>query len=190
LPLKGLTSLYKEHVHPFIIQRRERGHRPNPTSRVLCAICRAFGKGYGSSTLLAPNLLMRGKRTDLMVYGNIVVNRGNITGGRCTSRATLYVQGEGTARRTCCGQPEEGPPGSYHYRGGRIFCILVLHQKKIHVWTLENFNVIFGPFTRRRSLWRRGNCRVGTNGRRGADVVPSSAPRSMAPSSVLYRKLV
>jgi hypothetical protein len=26
--------------------------------------------------------------------------------------------------------------------------------KKIHVWTLENFNVIFGPFTRRRSLWR------------------------------------
>ena len=70
----------------------------------------------------------------------------------------------------------------------RIFCILVLHRKKIHVWTLENFNVIFGPFTRRRSLWRRGNtarshrlwrrgtCCVGTNGRRGADVVPSSAP--------------
>jgi hypothetical protein len=60
--------------------------------------------------------------------------------------------------------------------------------EKIHVWTLENFNVIFGPFTRRRSLWRRGNtarrhslwrrgtCCVGTNGRRGADVVPSSAP--------------
>jgi hypothetical protein len=39
----------------------------------------------------------------------------------------------------------------------RIFCILVLHRKKIHVWTLKNFNVIFGPFTRRRSLWRRGN---------------------------------
>jgi hypothetical protein len=71
---------------------------------------------------------------------------------------------------------------------GRIFCILILHSKKIHVWTLENFNVIFGPFTRRRSLWRRGNTArrhklwrrgtrcVGTNGRRGADVVPSSAP--------------
>jgi hypothetical protein len=70
----------------------------------------------------------------------------------------------------------------------RIFCILILHRKKIHVWTLENFNVIFGPFTRRCSLWRRGNtarrhrlwrrgtCCVGTNGRRGADVVPSSAP--------------
>jgi hypothetical protein len=40
---------------------------------------------------------------------------------------------------------------------GGIFCILVLHRKKIYVWTLENFNVIFGPFTRRRSLWRRGN---------------------------------
>jgi hypothetical protein len=39
----------------------------------------------------------------------------------------------------------------------RIFCILTLPQKKIHVWTLENFNVIFGPFARRRSLWRRGN---------------------------------
>jgi hypothetical protein len=112
------------HVHPFIIQRRERGHRPNPTSCVLCAICRAFGKEYGSSTLLAPNLLTRGKRTDLMIYGNIVVNRGNISGGRCTSRATLYVQGEGTARRTCCGQPEEGPPGSYHYRGGPPLCIM------------------------------------------------------------------
>jgi hypothetical protein len=84
----------------------------------------------------------------------------------------------------------------------RIFCILVLHRKKIHVWTLKNFNVIFGPFTRRRSLWRRGNtarrhslwrrgtCCVGTNGRRGADVVPSSAPLIMAPSSILYRKLV
>jgi hypothetical protein len=70
----------------------------------------------------------------------------------------------------------------------RIFCILILHRKNIYVWTLEKFNVIFGPFTRRRSLWRRGNtarrhrlwrrgtCCVGTNGRRGADVVPSSAP--------------
>jgi hypothetical protein len=73
-------------------------------------------------------------------------------------------------------------------RLGQIFCILILHRKKIYVWTLENFNVIFGPFTRRHSLWRRGNtarrhrlwrrgtCCVGTNGRRGADVVPSSAP--------------
>jgi hypothetical protein len=33
-----------------------------------------------------------------------------------------------------------------------FLCILVFHRKKIHVWTLKNFNVIFGPFTRRRSL--------------------------------------
>jgi hypothetical protein len=28
---------------------------------------------------------------------------------------------------------------------------------KNHIWTLENFNVNFGPFARRHSLWRRGN---------------------------------
>jgi hypothetical protein len=42
-------------------------------------------------------------------------------------------------------------------RAHQIFCILVLSRKKNHVWTLENFNVIFGSFARRRSLWRRGN---------------------------------
>jgi hypothetical protein len=31
----------------------------------------------------------------------------------------------------------------------RIFCILTLPRKQNHVWTLENFNVIFGPFARR-----------------------------------------
>jgi hypothetical protein len=51
---------------------------------------------------------------------------------------------------------------SQGWSGPRIFCILVLHRKKIYVWTLENFNVIFGPFTRRRSLWRRGTCCVDT----------------------------
>ena len=40
---------------------------------------------------------------------------------------------------------------------GRIFYILALSRKKIHVWNLENFNVIFGPFARRHSQWRRGN---------------------------------
>jgi hypothetical protein len=39
----------------------------------------------------------------------------------------------------------------------RIFYILALPREKIHVWTLENFNVIFGPFARRHSQWRRGN---------------------------------
>jgi hypothetical protein len=64
----------------------------------------------------------------------------------------------------------------------RIFYILALPQKQIHVWTLENFNVIFGPFVRRHSqwhrgntarrhrLWRRGTCCAGTNGRRGIEL--------------------
>jgi hypothetical protein len=79
----------------------------------------------------------------------------------------------------------------------RIFCILAIFQKKIPVWTLENFKCIFGPFTRRHSLWRRGNTarrhrlwRRGTAalaqpGRRGVDVAPSSAPQILAPSSVV-----
>jgi hypothetical protein len=65
---------------------------------------------------------------------------------------------------------------------GRIFYILAIFWKKIHVRTLKNFNVIFGPFARRHSQWRRGNiarrhrlwrrgaCYAGTNGRRGTDV--------------------
>jgi hypothetical protein len=75
-----------------------------------------------------------------------------------------------------------------HYRHDRIFYILALPPKKIHVWTLENFNVIFGPSARRHRQWRRGNtarrhrlwrrgtCCAGTNGRRGTDVAPSLAP--------------
>jgi hypothetical protein len=69
-----------------------------------------------------------------------------------------------------------------HYRHDRIFYILALPPKKIHVWTLENFNVIFGPSARRHRQWRRGNtarrhrlwrrgtCCAGTNGRRGTEL--------------------
>jgi hypothetical protein len=34
----------------------------------------------------------------------------------------------------------------------RIFCSLTISRKKNHVWTLKNFNVIFGPFARRTEL--------------------------------------
>jgi hypothetical protein len=34
----------------------------------------------------------------------------------------------------------------------QIFSILVLSRKKNHVWTLEKFNVIFGPLARRQDL--------------------------------------
>jgi hypothetical protein len=71
---------------------------------------------------------------------------------------------------------------------GRFFLHFGPSSEKNSRLDSKNFNVIFGPFTRRRSLWRRGNtarrhrlwrrgtCCVGTNGRRGADLVPSSAP--------------
>jgi hypothetical protein len=86
-------------------------------------------------------------------------------------------------QRACEGHDTKGRAATTEF-----FAFWSFIEKKIHVWTLKNFNVIFRLFTRRRSLWRRGNtarrhrlwrrgtCCVGTNGRRGADVVPSSAP--------------
>jgi hypothetical protein len=68
-----------------------------------------------------------------------------------------------------------------------FFAFWLFLRKKNHVCTLENFNVVFESFARRHSLWRRGNtarrhrlwrrdtCCAGTNGRRGANVAPSSA---------------
>jgi hypothetical protein len=82
-------------------------------------------------------------------------------------------------------------------RGSRIFCILAIFWNKNHVQTLKNFNVIFGPFARRHSLWRRGNtarrhrlwrrgtCCIGTTRTRGVDVAASSAPQILAPSLVV-----
>jgi hypothetical protein len=49
-----------------------------------------------------------------------------------------------------------------HCTTNPIFCILSFSRKKIHVWILKNFNVIFGPFARRHRLWRRGTCYAGT----------------------------
>jgi hypothetical protein len=93
-------------------------------------------------------------------------------------RRTATVASDAIVRNRCAGRG----------RRGRIFYILALSQKKIHVWTLKNFNVIFGPSARRHRQWRRGNtarrhrlwrrgaCCAGTNGCRGIDVAPSSAP--------------
>jgi hypothetical protein len=78
----------------------------------------------------------------------------------------------------------------------RIFCILSLSPKKIRL-DFKKFSVIFGPFARRHSLaysaevTRLGVIAYGAEvcaalvqlGRRVADVAPSSAPRSIAPSS-------
>jgi hypothetical protein len=80
---------------------------------------------------------------------------------RTTSSSLQRTQEQPPNART---HSTSGPSNDFAYshfllcrRRDRIFCILTLHRKQYHVWTLENFNVIFGPFARRHSLWRRGN---------------------------------
>jgi hypothetical protein len=80
LPLRGLTSLYKEPVHPLIIQRSESGQRPNPISSVSCVSSVVLmGRETGSLQLLAPLLLTRGKGADLVIRGNVVLNKKEAT---------------------------------------------------------------------------------------------------------------
>jgi hypothetical protein len=76
LPLRGLTSLYKEPVHPLIIQRSERGQRPNLISSVSCVSSVVLmGRETGSLHLLASLLLTGGKGADLVIRGNVVLNK-------------------------------------------------------------------------------------------------------------------
>jgi hypothetical protein len=98
-------------------------------------------------------------------------------GGGCSPRPPALVSDRG--------DPSRAPLFGWGLLQGVIFYILALFWKKIHVRTLKNFNVIFGPFARRHSQWRRGNiarrhrlwrrgaCYAGTNGRRGTDVAPT-----------------
>jgi hypothetical protein len=49
--LRGLTSLYKEHVHPsHKIEKRKRPEAQHYILCLVCFFCRAYGKGDGSST--------------------------------------------------------------------------------------------------------------------------------------------
>jgi hypothetical protein len=74
-PWGGLTSLYKELVHSFILQRTERGQRPNPISCVSCVSSVVLmERETGSLQLLAPLLLTGGKGADLVICGNVVLN--------------------------------------------------------------------------------------------------------------------
>jgi hypothetical protein len=71
----GLTSLYKELVHPLIRERRERGQRHNP---IFCVSCVSYVMFMGRETsllqLLAPLLLTGGKAADLVIRGDVVLN--------------------------------------------------------------------------------------------------------------------
>jgi hypothetical protein len=84
LRLRGLISLYKEHVHHFIRQRSEIGQRPNPISYVSCvSFVVLMGRETVSLQLLAPLLLTGGKGADLVIRGNVVLNT---LSARSTSR--------------------------------------------------------------------------------------------------------
>jgi hypothetical protein len=82
LPLRGLTSLYKEHVHHVIIQRSERGQRSNPISSVSCvfSVVLIMGRETDSLHLLAPLLLTEGKGADPVIRGNVVLNNSTTFG--------------------------------------------------------------------------------------------------------------
>jgi hypothetical protein len=76
MPLRAITFLYIEHVPPHMEQRRERGQRPNPISCVSCVSSVVLkGRETGSLHLLAPLLLTGGKGADLVIRGNVVLNK-------------------------------------------------------------------------------------------------------------------
>jgi hypothetical protein len=75
---KGLTFLYKKHVHPFILQRRERDQRPT-LHRVYCVFSVVLmGRETSTLQLLAPLLLTGGKGADLVIRGDVVLNMNDL----------------------------------------------------------------------------------------------------------------
>jgi hypothetical protein len=60
---------------PHMKQRRKRGQRPNPISSVSCVSSVVLmGRETDPLQLLAPLLLTGGKRADLVIRGNVVLN--------------------------------------------------------------------------------------------------------------------
>jgi hypothetical protein len=76
MPLSAITSLYIELVSPHMEYRSEKGQGPNPISCVSCVSSVVLMKREtGSLQLLAPNLLTGGKGANLVIRGNVVLNR-------------------------------------------------------------------------------------------------------------------
>jgi hypothetical protein len=91
--MRGLTSLYKEHIHPIIRQRSERGQRPNPISSVSCVSSIVLiGRETGSLHLLASLLLTGGKRADLVICGNVVLNTLSACSTSTLLRDLIYIK--------------------------------------------------------------------------------------------------
>jgi hypothetical protein len=68
------VSIYRT-CTPHMEERRERGQRLNPISCVPCVSSVVLmGRETGLLQLLAPLLLTGGKRADLLIRGNVVLN--------------------------------------------------------------------------------------------------------------------
>jgi hypothetical protein len=96
LPLRGLTSLDKEPVHPLIILRRERDQRLNPISCGSCVYSVVLmGRETGTLQLLTSLLLTEGNEADLVIRGNIVLNMKDSTKLNARSRRRPWPMGLG-----------------------------------------------------------------------------------------------
>jgi hypothetical protein len=68
------VSIYRT-CTPHMEKRSERGQMPNPISCVSCVFSVVLmGRETGSLQLLAPLLLTGGKRADMVIRGNVVLN--------------------------------------------------------------------------------------------------------------------
>ena len=124
MPLRGLTSLYKEPVHPFILQRSERGQRPNPISSVSCVSSVVLmGRETGPLQLLASLLLTGGKGADLVIRGNVVLNSWKVENLDDLNVGWLGVFIAPTTKLAVWwGCLSYGAPDSPVHTGGHVWC--------------------------------------------------------------------
>jgi hypothetical protein len=90
------VSIYRTCTHSYGIEIRKRPEAQSYILRLVCFLCRAYGKGDGFSTfvvlmgretgslqLLASLLLTGGKGVDLVICGNVVLNSYDIIASPC-----------------------------------------------------------------------------------------------------------
>jgi hypothetical protein len=69
------VSIYRTCTLSYGIEIRKRPEVQPYIQCLVCFLCRAYGRETGSLHLLAPLLLTGGKRADLVIRGNVVLNR-------------------------------------------------------------------------------------------------------------------
>jgi hypothetical protein len=98
-PKGNHVSIYRT-CTPHMEQRRERGQRPNPISCVSCVYSVVLmGRETGTLQLLASLLLTGGKGADLVIRGNVVLNRKESGRRARPSRAAEEWQRKSGGRR-------------------------------------------------------------------------------------------